>query len=96
MGAKDNADNFHAASLPGPRCVSSLHFELALRSVLRISRAIMPHVYTAQEMREALTQHLRRIGMLGTGQSKVRGDSAYYAKLARIKAKKQALQNKSK
>ena len=55
----------------------------------------MPKIFTAQEMREALTQHLRHIGMLGTGKSKVRGNSAYYARLARKKAAKWALQNKS-
>jgi hypothetical protein len=54
------------------------------------------HFFTAQEMREALRQHLQRIGMLGTGQSKVRGNSAYYARLARLKAQKRRQKNNAK
>jgi len=88
--------NFHAVHpRAGAGGVSSAIFGLALRSMLRIRVRIMAKIFTAQEMREALTQHLRHIGMLGTGKSKVRGNSAYYARLARKKAAKWALQNKS-
>ncbi len=44
-------------------------------------------IFTAEMMREAWRQHCVRAGMAGKGRSKVRGDSDYYAKLARRRAR---------